>query len=169
MCFGMCCVVGWMVPNVMCSQYWQPCTQQHSITSEKTGVRSVTTSRTSSFRLYTGCNSLRYCAEFGCTTFQQIDGTKPGVAGSGEGVLANFFNSLLHKKTGTGSPAPKMSGDDCEIAILLLDMVNSNCTTFSCEINVSCDCNMWLNDVKLSLNISGKIQQIWFIEGGGTC
>jgi len=37
------------------------------------------------------------------------------VAGSGEGVLANFFNSLLHKKTGAGSPAPKMSGDDSEI------------------------------------------------------
>jgi len=42
---------------------------------------------------------------------KKIDGTKPGVAGSGEGVLANFFNSLLHKKTGTGSQAPKMSGD----------------------------------------------------------
>jgi hypothetical protein len=59
------------------------------------------------------------------------------VAGSGEGVLANFFNSLLHKKTGTGSPAPKMSGDDCEIfhqsekTVLLLDMVNSNYTTFA--------------------------------------
>jgi hypothetical protein len=34
------------------------------------------------------------------------------VTGSGEGVLANFFNSLLHKKTGTGSPAPKISGDN---------------------------------------------------------
>ncbi|XP_069678594.1 cytoplasmic dynein 1 light intermediate chain 2 isoform X3 [Periplaneta americana] len=40
---------------------------------------------------------------------KKIDGSKPGVAGSGEGVLANFFNSLLHKKTGAGSPAPKMS------------------------------------------------------------
>ncbi|RZF33181.1 hypothetical protein LSTR_LSTR004867 [Laodelphax striatellus] len=29
-----------------------------------------------------------------------MDPTKPGAAGSGEGVLANFFNSLLHKKTG---------------------------------------------------------------------
>lgn len=42
---------------------------------------------------------------------KKIDGSKPGVTGSGEGVLANFFNSLLHKKTGTGSPAPKMSAD----------------------------------------------------------
>lgn len=51
-----------------------------------------------------------------CTEYcQQIDGSKPGVTGSGEGVLANFFNSLLHKKTGTGTPAPKMSGDDCGI------------------------------------------------------
>lgn len=37
----------------------------------------------------------------------QIDTNKPGGAGSGEGVLANFFNSLLHKKTGAGSPMPK--------------------------------------------------------------
>ena len=114
-CFGMCCVVGWMVTNVVCLQYWEPCTQQHSITSKKTGALSITTARTSNFRLCTRCDSLWHCAEFGCTTCQQIDGTKPGVAGSGEGVLANFFNSLLHKKTGTGSPAPKMSGDVCEI------------------------------------------------------
>lgn len=43
-----------------------------------------------------------------------MDGTKPGAAGSGEGVLANFFNSLLNKKTGTSpgstSPATKSSG-----------------------------------------------------------
>ncbi|KAJ9574697.1 hypothetical protein L9F63_008132, partial [Diploptera punctata] len=32
---------------------------------------------------------------------------KPGVPGGGEGVLANFFNSLLHKKTGAGSTTPK--------------------------------------------------------------
>lgn len=42
------------------------------------------------------------------------DGTKPGTAGSGEGVLANFFNSLLNKKTGTSpgstSPATKSLG-----------------------------------------------------------
>ncbi|KAG8223260.1 hypothetical protein J437_LFUL001537 [Ladona fulva] len=36
---------------------------------------------------------------------KKIDGTKVGVPGSGEGVLANFFNSLLSKKT--GSPIPK--------------------------------------------------------------
>lgn len=36
-----------------------------------------------------------------------MDASKPGAAGSGEGVLANFFNSLLNKKTGAGSPMPK--------------------------------------------------------------
>ncbi|XP_046398402.1 cytoplasmic dynein 1 light intermediate chain 2 isoform X1 [Ischnura elegans] len=36
---------------------------------------------------------------------KKIDGNKVGVPGSGEGVLANFFNSLLSKKT--GSPIPK--------------------------------------------------------------
>ncbi|XP_063239700.1 cytoplasmic dynein 1 light intermediate chain 2 [Bacillus rossius redtenbacheri] len=35
---------------------------------------------------------------------KKIDGAKPGVGGSGEGVLANFFNSLLNKKTGAGAP-----------------------------------------------------------------
>ncbi|KAF4518037.1 hypothetical protein B566_EDAN009270 [Ephemera danica] len=34
---------------------------------------------------------------------KKMDG-KPGAAASGEGVLANFFNSLLHKKTGSPSP-----------------------------------------------------------------
>ncbi|XP_067001575.1 cytoplasmic dynein 1 light intermediate chain 2 isoform X2 [Anabrus simplex] len=38
---------------------------------------------------------------------KKMDGTKPGVAGSGEGVLANFFNSLLYKKTGAGSATQK--------------------------------------------------------------
>jgi hypothetical protein len=104
-----------MVPYIVFSQYWEPCTQQHSITSKKAVVLSITTSGTSNFRLYTRYESLWHCAEFDCTSCQQIDGTKPGVAGSGEGVLANFFNSLLHKKTGTGSPAPKVSGNDCEI------------------------------------------------------
>lgn len=33
-----------------------------------------------------------------------MDGAKVGAAAGGEGVLANFFNSLLHKKTGTPSP-----------------------------------------------------------------
>lgn len=45
-----------------------------------------------------------------CLLFQ-IDGAKPGVPGGGEGVLANFFNSLLHKKTGPGTPTtPKSPG-----------------------------------------------------------
>ena len=46
----------------------------------------------------------------------QMDTTKPGAAGSaGEGVLANFFNSLLHKKTGSpaGSPGVKTSSKYC--------------------------------------------------------
>ncbi|KAK7789725.1 hypothetical protein R5R35_007293 [Gryllus longicercus] len=38
---------------------------------------------------------------------KKIDGSKPGVAGGGEGVLANFFNSLLYKKTGASSQSPK--------------------------------------------------------------
>ncbi|XP_039280055.1 cytoplasmic dynein 1 light intermediate chain 2 isoform X2 [Nilaparvata lugens] len=42
-----------------------------------------------------------------------MDPTKPGAAGSGEGVLANFFNSLLHKKTGAaGSPSSLKSPND---------------------------------------------------------
>ena len=36
---------------------------------------------------------------------QQIEATKPGAAGANEGVLANFFNALLSKKTGT-TPSP---------------------------------------------------------------
>nr|CAD7596407.1 unnamed protein product [Timema genevievae] len=36
---------------------------------------------------------------------KKIDSTKPGGPGSGEGVLANFFNSLLHKKTGGTTPS----------------------------------------------------------------
>jgi len=145
-----------MVPNVVCSQYREPCTQQHSITSEKTGVLSVTTSRTSNFILYTRYDSLWHCGDFGRTTCQQIDGTKPGVAGSGEGVLANFFNSLLHKKTGTGSPAPKMSGDDCEIFhqseknSSVMGHGEFKLHNFCCETNVSGYCNILLNEVKLS-------------------
>ena len=36
-----------------------------------------------------------------------MDGTKPSPGGGpgSEGVLANFFNSLLSKKTGTPTPA----------------------------------------------------------------
>ncbi|KAJ8866124.1 hypothetical protein PR048_033648 [Dryococelus australis] len=44
----------------------------------------------------------------------KIDGTKPGVGGTGEGVLANFFNSLLNKKSGAGTPLkspPDLSND----------------------------------------------------------
>lgn len=34
----------------------------------------------------------------------QVEGGKPGAgAGTSEGVLANFFNSLLNKKSGTGA------------------------------------------------------------------
>jgi len=43
---------------------------------------------------------------------QQIESMKPGGAANNEGVLANFFNSLLHKKTGTPSPvAVKSEGN----------------------------------------------------------
>lgn len=45
-----------------------------------------------------------------------MDTTKPMAAGSaGEGVLANFFNSLLHKKTGspTTNPGAKTSSKYC--------------------------------------------------------
>ncbi|XP_042224102.1 cytoplasmic dynein 1 light intermediate chain 2-like isoform X2 [Homarus americanus] len=35
-----------------------------------------------------------------------IESTKPGVTQASEGVLANFFNSLLSKKTGTNAPSP---------------------------------------------------------------
>lgn len=45
---------------------------------------------------------------------KKMDTTKPGAAGSaGEGVLANFFNSLLHKKTGSpaANPGAKTSND----------------------------------------------------------
>jgi len=35
---------------------------------------------------------------------QQVEGGKPGAGGAAsEGVLANFFNSLLNKKSGTGA------------------------------------------------------------------
>ncbi|KAK8731451.1 hypothetical protein OTU49_007612 [Cherax quadricarinatus] len=37
---------------------------------------------------------------------KKIESTKPGVTGANEGVLANFFNSLLNKKAGTNSPSP---------------------------------------------------------------
>ena len=59
--------------------------------------------------------------------FQSTDLGKPGVGGPGsstsEGVLANFFNSLLSKKTAGGQPGSpgspgtqlKAAGpDDCE-------------------------------------------------------
>ena len=36
-----------------------------------------------------------------------MDAGKPGA--TNEGVLANFFNSLLSKKTGTGSPGSPAS------------------------------------------------------------
>ena len=35
----------------------------------------------------------------------QLDGGKPGAGSTSEGVLANFFSSLLSKKTG-GTAAP---------------------------------------------------------------
>ncbi|XP_034252337.1 cytoplasmic dynein 1 light intermediate chain 2 isoform X1 [Thrips palmi] len=42
---------------------------------------------------------------------KKLDGTKPGAAG-GEGVLANFFNSLLYKKTGNNNPtSPARPGE----------------------------------------------------------
>lgn len=42
---------------------------------------------------------------------KKIDGAK-GAAGSGEGVLANFFNSLLYKKTGNSNPtSPARPGE----------------------------------------------------------
>ncbi|KAK3932583.1 Cytoplasmic dynein 1 light intermediate chain 2 [Frankliniella fusca] len=42
---------------------------------------------------------------------KKIDGAK-GAVGSGEGVLANFFNSLLYKKTGTSNPtSPARPGE----------------------------------------------------------
>lgn len=40
----------------------------------------------------------------------QIDAAKQTSGANTEGVLANFFNSLLHKKTGAGSPAVKPTG-----------------------------------------------------------
>ena len=73
----------------------------------------------------------------------QIDPTavKPGAATTSEGVLANFFNSLLSKKTGgvaggqPGSlpgpatpPGAKMGGassDDCEYSNVLFFLSNS--------------------------------------------
>ena len=73
----------------------------------------------------------------------QIDPTavKPGAATTSEGVLANFFNSLLSKKTGgvaggqPGSlpgpatpPGAKMGGassDDCEYSNVLFLLSNS--------------------------------------------
>lgn len=40
----------------------------------------------------------------------QVEGAKPGPGGAAsEGVLANFFNSLLNKKSGTGA-APGRGG-----------------------------------------------------------
>ncbi|XP_054283012.1 cytoplasmic dynein 1 light intermediate chain 2 isoform X2 [Macrosteles quadrilineatus] len=42
---------------------------------------------------------------------RRMDSTKAGPAASGEGVLANFFNSLLHKKTGAGSQMVKSPND----------------------------------------------------------
>ena len=82
----------------------------------------------------------------------QIDPTavKPGAATTSEGVLANFFNSLLSKKTGgvagrqPGSlpgpatpPGAKMGGassDDCEFNELLL----SKFTHQLCHFTIFC-------------------------------
>lgn len=41
-----------------------------------------------------------------CFVLVQIETNKPGGQGPSEGVLANFFNSLLSKKTATNSPPP---------------------------------------------------------------
>lgn len=41
----------------------------------------------------------------GMQTPKKLDGSKVVNTSGGEGVLANFFNSLLHKKTGAASPA----------------------------------------------------------------
>ena len=42
-------------------------------------------------------------ADFELIFLFQIDSTKPGVTNANEGVLANFFNALLSKKTSTGA------------------------------------------------------------------
>ncbi len=34
-----------------------------------------------------------------------MDASKSGISGTSEGVLANFFNSLLKKSSTTGTPA----------------------------------------------------------------
>jgi len=42
---------------------------------------------------------------------KKMDGTKGGITGTSEGVLANFFNSLLKKSSTTTPPTPLQSAD----------------------------------------------------------
>ncbi|EEB13641.1 Cytoplasmic dynein 1 light intermediate chain, putative [Pediculus humanus corporis] len=44
------------------------------------------------------------------------DGIKPGIPGSGEGVLANFFNSLLNKKSPGNVPGAIKTGTDATVS-----------------------------------------------------
>lgn len=41
---------------------------------------------------------------------------KPGIPGSGEGVLANFFNSLLNKKSPGNLPSAIKGGGDATVS-----------------------------------------------------
>ena len=43
----------------------------------------------------------------------QLDASKAGPGTTNEGVLANFFNSLLSKKTGASPGGPKGTGNTC--------------------------------------------------------
>ncbi|XP_065352686.1 cytoplasmic dynein 1 light intermediate chain 2 isoform X3 [Cloeon dipterum] len=75
------------------------------MTRQESPMRTPTSSKTSDRRTSATPGSQ------GSPKKMQMDGAKVGAAAGGEGVLANFFNSLLHKKTGSPSPG-KVQGMD---------------------------------------------------------
>ena len=57
--------------------------------------------------LWNNCSNNLKCADFGCVL--QMDGMKQQ-PNTSEGMLANFFNSLLNKKTGVASTGVPRAG-----------------------------------------------------------
>ncbi|XP_076042087.1 dynein light intermediate chain isoform X2 [Oratosquilla oratoria] len=80
---------------------------------------------------------------------KKIETAKPGTAGANEGVLANFFNSLLSKKTGstpppgtikTGVPDKAAMRSDAAAELDRLTRSKKPSTTVSAETNNSSEC-----------------------------
>nr|XP_018909401.1 PREDICTED: cytoplasmic dynein 1 light intermediate chain 2 isoform X1 [Bemisia tabaci] len=82
--------------------------QTAGLRGEPTSLRSPVGVQLSSDRRLSGSPSLQTQLNLGSP--KKIDPNKPGAAAAGEGVLANFFNSLLHKKH--GSPGMNKSQND---------------------------------------------------------